>query len=134
MKKFLGILLIFVAFCVSGCDKEKSYIIFNKQPFTQENVLNGDYLFREGDRVYYLITFPKPVVTRKIFVQVYKRDNDFGQYGYQLMYGKHIKLKDENESYYTDYFVLHGKGVYEFKVYSGDEPTKELTSNIVQVR
>lgn len=133
MRKFFVILLLFISVFAAGC-KEKSYIVFNRESITPENVLDGAYVFQPGERVYYLITLPKPVVTRQLYVQVFKRDNDEMRYGYKLIYGKTVHLKDEQQYYYTDYFVFNEKGLYEFKVYSKDEPTKELTSNIVQVR
>ncbi len=133
MKKYFALLLLFITLFASGC-KEKSYIVFNREPITQENVLNASYVFARGERVYYVITLPEPVLTRQLFIQVYKRDNKEMRYGYKLVYGKTVKLKDEQESYYTDYYVFNETGLYEFKVYSKDDPTKELTSNIMQVR
>lgn len=133
MKKFFTILLFFIAIFACGC-QDKSYIVFNRSEITPENALDGAYLFEKGEKVYYLVTFPKPVVTRQIYIQVFKRDNEQMRYGYQLIYGKRIKLKDEQQFYYTDYFVFGEKGLYEFKVYTGDNPTKELTSNIVQIK
>ena len=38
-----------------------------------------------------------------------------------------IRLKDEEEKYYTDYFVISEKGVYIMKVYSKDNPRVPLT-------
>ena len=133
MKKWFLILLIFISVVSTGC-KEKSYIVFNREPITPENVLDVDYSFKTGERVYYLITLPEPVLTRQLYVQVFKRDHDAMRYGYKLIYGKTVKLKDEQQYDYTDYFVLNEAGLYEFKVYSKDEPTKELTSNIVHVK
>lgn len=133
MRKFFVILLLFISVFAAGC-KDKSYIVFNREAITPENVLDGTYVFQPGERVYYLVTLPKPVVTRQLYIQVFKRDNDEMRYGYKLIYGKTVHLKDEQQYYYTDYFVFNEKGLYEFKVYSKDEPTKELTSNIVQVR
>lgn len=133
MKKYFVILLLFIAFLACGC-QDKSYIVFNHYEITPENVMEGSYVFKPGEKIYYLVTFPKPVVTRQIYVQVFKRDNSEMRYGYKLVYGKNIRLKDEQQFYYTDYFVFNEKGLYEFKVYTKDNPTKELTSNIVQVR
>lgn len=134
MKKWLAIVLLFVTIFVSGCNKEKSYIVFNKEMITPENILNASYVFEKGERVYYVVTLPEYVVTRQLLIQVYKRDNKEMRYGYKLVYGKNIKLSDEQQNYYTDYFVFNETGLYEFKVYSKDNPTKELTSNIMQVR
>ncbi len=133
MKKWFLILLLFISMVSSGC-KDKSYIVFNREAITPENVLDANYLFKTGDRVYYLITLPEPVITRQLYVQVFKRDNKEMRYGYKLIYGKTVHLKDEQQYYYTDYFVFNNAGLYEFKVYSKDNPTKELTSNIVQVK
>ena len=133
MKKFLVILLFCTSILLSGCS-DKSYIVFNHEAITPENVLAADYVFHPGERIYYLVTLPKPVVTRQLYIQVFKRDNKEMRYGYKLIYGKTVKLKDEQQYYYTDYFVFNETGLYEFKIYSKDEPTKELTSNIVQVR
>lgn len=133
MKKFFVILLLFISVLAAGC-RDKSYIVFNHEAITPENVLEGAYVFQPGERVYYLVTLPKPVVTRQLYVQVFKRDNSEMRYGYKLVYGKNVHLKDEQQYYYTDYFVFNEKGLYEFKVYTKDEPTKELTSNIMQVR
>ena len=81
MKKWFLILLFFITIVSTGC-KEKSYIVFNREPITPENVLDVDYSFKTGERVYYLITLPEPVLTRQLYVQVFKRDNDEMRYGY----------------------------------------------------
>lgn len=131
-KKFLFVLLL-ISLLGAGC-QDKSYIVFNREAITPENVLDADYVFKTGERVHYLVTLPKPVVTRQLYIQVFKRDNKEMRYGYKLVYGKTVKLKDEQQNYYTDYFVFNETGLYEFKVYSKDNPTKELTSNIMQVK
>jgi len=121
-------------FLAVGCS-EKSYVIFNKQPITRENLLNGSYLFEKGERVYYIVTLPPDkVLTKQILIQVYKRDNKEMRYGYKLIYGKKVFLNEDEQYYYTDYYVFADSGLYEFKIYSADNPTKELTSNIVQVK
>jgi len=134
IKKFLLICSVLVLFFATGCS-EQAYIVFNKQPITRENVLDGCYLFEKGERVYYVVTLPPDkVLTKKILLQVYKRDNKEMRYGYKLIYGKNIFLNEGEQYYYTDYYVFADSGLYEFKVYSADNPTKELTSNIVQIK
>lgn len=133
MKKFLTI-FIFIMLFATGCS-EKAYIVFNTQPITRENILNGSYLFKKGERVYYVITLPpEKVLTKKILIQVYKRGSRDMRYGYKLVYGKKVFLNEDEQYYYTDYYVFAEGGLYEFKVYSADNPTKELTSNIVQIK
>lgn len=134
MKKLFAVIFLFTMFFTAGCS-EKSYVIFNKQPITRENLLNGSYLFEKGERVYYIVTLPPDkVLTKQILIQVYKRDNKEMRYGYKLIYGKKVFLNEDEQYYYTDYYVFADSGLYEFKIYSADNPTKELTSNIVQVK
>ncbi len=118
-----GILL----FSVAGCGKDEPGILFNKNPITKENVLDNSLNFERGNRIYYLILMPKKVRSRFLFVQLMKVGSA-DRLGYKLYWGKDIRLKDEEINYYTDYFVLNEKGTYVMKVYSKDNPTKELTS------
>lgn len=134
MKKLIAPIIIFTTLLATGCS-EKAYVIFNKQPITRENLLNGSYLFEKGERVYYVVTLPpEKAITKQIFIQVYKRDNKEMRYGYKLIYGKKVYLNEDEQYYYTDYYVFPDSGLYEFKIYSADNPTKELTSNIVQIK
>ena len=134
MKNFLVFIFISTIFLATGCS-EKAYVIFNKQPITRENLLNNSYLFEKGERVYYIVTLPpEKVLTKQILIQVYKRDNKEMQYGYKLVYGKRVFLNEDEQYYYTDYYVFADSGLYEFKIYSADNPTKELASNIVNVQ
>ncbi len=133
MKNGLLFVLLLISLLGGGC-QDKSYIVFNREEITPENVLDADYVFSRGERVYYVVSLPKPIVTRQLYIQVFKRDNKEMRYGYKLIYGKTVHLKDEQQYYFTDYFVFNETGLYEFKVYSKDNPTKELTSNILQVR
>lgn len=134
MKKIFLIFSLFMLLFTTGCS-EQAYIVFNKQPITRENILNGCYLFEKGERVYYVVTLPpKRVLTKKILIQVYKRDNKEMRYGYKLVYGKNVFLTEGEQYYYMDYYVFADSGLYEFKAYSADNPTKELASNIVHIR
>ncbi|MBO7671950.1 hypothetical protein J6S88_00920 [bacterium] len=133
MKKLLLIFSLLVLLFTTGCS-EQAYIVFNKQPITRENILNASYLFAKGERVYYIVTIPpKKAITKKLLIQVYKRDNKEMRYGYKLVYGKNVFLNEDEQYYYTDYYVFADSGLYEFKAYSADNPTKELASNIVYV-
>ena len=136
MKKFLifAISIILTMF-TCACNSEQSLILFNKHPFTPETITSGGNIFKPGDRVYYLITLPKPVETRKLFIQVVK----IGGYkderlGYDLVWAKRVKLKDEQIYYFTDYVVFNQTGAYLMKVYSRDNPTKILTSSQFYVK
>ena len=121
MKKLLSILMIL--FCV-GCSQDRAGILFNHQPITQDNIYNYSRYFPVGSKIYYVILMPKKVESRYIDILIIKKDNDYGQYGYDLIQTRNIRLKDEEVNYFTDYCVLNQKGTYVMQVYSKDNPHK----------
>lgn len=136
MKKFLVfVITIIITVFTCACNREQSHILFNKHPFTSETITSTDNIFSPGDRVYYLITLPEPVVSKKLLIHVVKVGGDKDErLGYDLVWSKRVKLKDEQIYYYTDYVVFNQKGVYLMKVYSRDNPTKILTSSQFYVK
>lgn len=128
MKKIIA-LIVFVLFLFTGCTQEQAGILFNRQPITEKNIYNHSKAFPVGSRIYYIILMPKKVESRYLYIQVVKKDNDYGQLGYNLIWTRNIRLKDEEVNYFTDYFVINQKGYYVMKVYSKDNPHKMLTTN-----
>lgn len=132
MKNFVVfIITIIMTVFTCGCDNEQSLILFNKYRFTPEtiNSSGNTNIFAPGERINYLITLPKPVESKFLRIQIVKVGGDKDErLGYDLVWGKKVKLRDENVHYYTDYVVLTGKGTYIMKVYSRDNPSKILTS------
>ena len=113
MKKLILIFTILLTmFASSACTADKASILFNKYPITEKN--------------YYVVLMPKKVESRYLYIQIIKKDNNYGQYGYKLQQTFNIRLKDEEVNYYTDYFVLNEKGFYIMKVFSKDRPQKVL--------
>ena len=132
MKKFVlfFITLVTVVF-VCGCDEEKAYILFNKHPINSETIYSSSNtnVFQPDERIYYLVTLPKQSESKLLLIQVFKIGGDKDErYGYDLVWGKRVKLRDEQHYYYTDYIVMSQKGAYVMKVYSRDNPTKTLTT------
>lgn len=109
----------------SACS-DRAGILFNQNPITEKNVLDNSSVFYSGRRIYYLILLPKKVHSRYLYIQVVKKDNDYGRLGYTLYWTKNIRLKDEEVNYFTDYFVIGEEGYYIMQVYSKDNPTKKL--------
>lgn len=138
MKKYLILIItVFMTLFTCACNKEQANILFNKYKFSAEtiNSAGNTNVFRPGERIYYLITLPKPVQSKLLLIQVVKIDGDKDErLGYDLVWGKTVKLRDEQVYYYTDYIVLNEKGVYAMKVYSRDNPTKILTSSNFYVK
>ena len=122
---------------VCGCDEQKSYILFNKRPITADTITSESNInvFKPNERIYFLVTLPKPVEHKSLLIQVIKVGGDTDErLGYDLVWGKRIKLRDENVHYYTDYLVFNQTGAYIMKVYSRDNPTEILTTGNFYVR
>ncbi len=141
MKKFITfIFTVFLAVFTCACDNEQSQILFNEHPFNAETITSGTNIFKPGERVYYLITLPNPVQSKRLFIQVVKTGGKTmsgapaDRLGYELVWGKRVKLKDEQIYYFTDYVVFNDAGTYIMKVYSRDNPTKILTSSQFYVK
>ena len=127
-KFFLFGTAIFMTIFTCACDNEKAQILFNNHPITKETVATTTNVFKPANRIYYLVTLPKPVESKKLFIQIFKVGGDKDErYGYDLVWAKHVKLKDEQIYYFTDYVVFNQTGTYIMKVYSKDNPTKILT-------
>lgn len=127
MKKLILIFTILLTmFASSACTTDKASILFNKYPITEKNIYDYSKSFLIGRRIYYVVLMPKKVESRYLYIQIIKKDNNYGQYGYKLQQTFNIRLKDEEVNYYTDYFVLNEKGFYIMKVFSKDRPQKVL--------
>ena len=135
MKKlFLILSALLICILVSACDKEKeAYILFNKIPFTPETMLQTTNVFHPGDRIYYLVTTPNTVQTKRLLIQIKKLGKE-ERLGYETVWSKQVKVRDEQVYYYTNYVVLNEKGAYVMQAYSKDEPTKLLSSNNFYIR
>lgn len=123
--------MIIICVFACACDNEKSVILFNKLPITSETISSksNTNIFKPDERIYYLVTLPKPVEKKLLLIQIFKLGGDIDErLGYELVWGKRVKLKDEQLYYYTDYVVLNKSGNYVMKVYSQDNPTQILTT------
>lgn len=129
MKKFFTvILLLFISAFSTGCSDKESYVLFNKYPFDSDTMKLTTNVFQHGERIYYLVVTPKQVNSQRLLVQVVKIGKE-GRLGYDLVWGKQVKMRDEQIYYYTDYIVLNEAGTYEMRVHSKDLPPKLITAN-----
>ena len=128
MKRLICSLLFLLLF-TTACDKDKPAILFNRHPISEKNIYDYSKSFIAGTRIYYVILIPKKVESRYIYIQVIKKDNDYGRFGYNLEWTKTVRLKDEEVNFFTDYLVLNQKGYYIMKVFSKDNPQKVLAMN-----
>ena len=130
----LFVTLVCLSIFISGCStSDKPSIIFNQRPITTQNVMDMSSVFQVGTRIYYLILMPKIQNSRIIDIKIIKLGK--AEYlGYSLYMTRTVRLKDEEQKYYTDYFVINEKGTYIMKVFSKDAPSKVLTQAEFYVR
>lgn len=128
MKKLI-LFCITLLFITTACTVDRASILFNRNPITKENIYDYSKAFPINSRIYYVVLMPKKVESRYLYIQVIKKDNEYGSLGYNLIWTKNIRLKDEEINYYTDYLVLNEKGYYIMKVYSKDNPQKVLAAS-----
>ena len=127
-----AILLIFMT---SACnDEDKPAILFNKNRITVDNVFDYSHVFAPNQRIYYLILLPKKIETKKIEIQIIKKDNEYERLGYTLYWNHPAVLKEDQMYYYDDYVVISETGAYVMQVYSKDNPTKRLCTAPFWVR
>lgn len=126
MKKFLLLSLsLFIFLGLTACTPKAS-ILFNRHPITKNNVMDYSSVFQKGTRIYYLILMPEKQYSRYLNIQIIKKGS--AEYlGYSLYMTRSVRLKDEEEKYFTDYIVINESGNYIMKVYSKDKPTVPLT-------
>lgn len=135
MKKLIYLFsIVLILVTASACTRDKAGILFNKQPITEKNIYDYSTIFPRGSRIYYVILMPQKVESRYMYIQVVKKDNDYGRLGYKLVQTRNIRLKDEEVHYFTDYLVLNESGYYFMKVYSKDKPQKVLAAAEFYVR
>lgn len=138
MKKFITLIItVFLTMFTCACDNEEAVILFNKHKITPDTIVSqsNTNVFKPHERIYYLITLPEVVQSKLLLIQVVKVGGGADErLGYDLVWGKRVKLRDEQAHYYTDYVVLNGTGAYVMKVYSRDNPTKILTTGNFYVR
>ncbi len=129
MKKLILIFTtLILLLTTTACNSDRASILFNKHPISEKNIYDYSVIFPRNTRIYYVILMPEKVESRYLYIQVIKKDNDYGRLGYNLVWTRDIRLKDEEINYYTDYFVLNEKGYYLMKVFSKDNPHKSLAS------
>ncbi len=126
MKKLISLFVVVMLIFVTTACTQKASILFNQRPITKENVTDYTSVFAAGQRVYYLILMPEIQRSKILNIQIIKKGSK-DYLGYSLYITRTVRLKNEEEKYYTDYFVINDKGSYIMKVYSKDNPTQVLT-------
>jgi len=120
MKKFL-ILICLLLLPMSGCDKERSVILFSSGAITPENfsVEKCRNTFQVGQRIDFILYHPKPLTNSIIRLQVLKLESNGFASGYSIAYARDIEI-DTRMNYATDSFYLYKEGDYVLRIFSTD--------------
>lgn len=122
IKKFFLILILFcTCIFISSCSsKNKSLILFNHRPITQQNLLQNSTIFKTDERIYYIYLTKRNIETEdiriKIFIRNEKANNGYGD----MVYSNTFRIKKGEVNYFTDYLVFHKPGTYIMHVYRMD--------------
>lgn len=129
----MTIILIVFSLMLSGC-KEKSLLLFNKNPITKENMLRNSNEFTTGKRIYYLFITQEPLKTDSVRIRVFKRDEKADYPITEVVYSNDFRLSKAQVYYYTDYVIINKAGYYCMYVYSTDNLSRFLTRSDFQVK
>jgi hypothetical protein len=124
-KKSCYILIIILCFCTilfTGCDKDKSFILFTSGEITPENFSMDrcKKAFKIGERIDFLLYNPKPLKHNVIRLQVLKVNFVEPSFNYSIAYGRDINI-DISLNYATDHFYLYDRGYYMLRIYSPED-------------
>ena len=134
MKKTILFLLFFIVLLFTcACDSEKVQVFYNKHPFSTETIVNNSNVFKPNERIYYLVTLPKKIYTQRLYIKIMKMGAN-ERLGYETVWARQVKMRDEMFHYYTDYIVFRETGAYVMQVYSKDNPTKLLANSLFYIR
>lgn len=133
-KRFFSFVLIcFLTLTLSGC-KEKSLLIFNKNPITKENMLRNSNEFTTGKRIYYLFLTQEPLKADSVRIRIFKRDEKADFPVTEVIYSNDFRLSKAQVYYYTDYVIINKAGYYCMYVYATDNLSRFLTRSDFQVK
>lgn len=116
-KTFLLFILAF-SLLLTGCDKPKTMILFNRNPITKENFLNNSTEFPTGTKIYYLFITEKTLNTNIIRIRILKRDEKAGNQPTKIVYSNDFRMFKDQLYYYNDYIVINDAGNYCMLIYS----------------
>ena len=135
MKRLILVVLsLFLVVMTTACGREKAGILFNQHKITVDNAFDNTAVFAPNQRIYYLVFIPKKIATKRIEIQIIKKDNKEERLGYKLYWSRTASMTADQIYYYTDYVVLSEPGAYVMQVYSKDNPTKRLCMAPLWVR
>ncbi len=127
MKKlFFAIITCF--FLITGCDREEDAVILlsdhkiDPSNFTHENRYP---VFKQRQRIYYILASKEAIEDTKLRLQVIKLDMKYPYYAIEVAYGTNIN-RGKEKYYVTDYFVLHKAGNYVIRIFGFSDLQKPI--------
>lgn len=133
-KRFFNLFLILCSlFVFCACNKNAPIILFNKNPITNETLLNNSTQFIKGKKFYYIFITQKPLKVNSIRVRVMKREEKANMSLSKLVYSNDFRLAKDNIYYYSDYLVMNEPGYYCMMIYAANALNQPLAIADFQV-
>ena len=123
MKKFLTVLILVFAVFLGGCDRERPAIFFSSHPI-DKNTFNPDQVsnknFWVGQKIYFLVYYPKGFPTNSIRLQVITKKDDVKFYGIDIVQVRDVHVK-QGSMIYRGSFCLYKNSLHYLRVFSPDD-------------
>jgi hypothetical protein len=116
------ILFTIIVILLSGCDKEKAFILLSSKPISAEtfNPVGRESVFVAGNKVYFVLYNPKPFTSPILRVQILRWDRTIAPpYGLTVEQGRDFEV-DTTQNYAINSFCLYREGSYRLRVFSKD--------------
>lgn len=121
-KKFLTVFFCIILLTISsGCNKQKSIILFNTEPISKQNLFNNSTHFPAGQRIYYIFISKKPIIGDILRVQVTKFGDMDSKTWSEIVYANDFKRDKDQYYYYTNYVVINKKGRFLMQIFATDK-------------
>ena len=136
MKKILTVFFLIFTIFLEGCSKEQPAILFSSNPI-DKNTFSNDYTsnknFRVGQKIYFLIYYPKGFPTNSIRLQIITKKDDIKFYGIDIVQVRDIYVK-QGDIIYLGSFCLYKNSLHYLRVFSSNDWNVPLIQDWFWVR
>jgi len=109
-------------FSTTGCTKNRTILLFNHHPITENNITDNSREFQTGEKIHYIFITGKKLKSNIIQVKVMKMEEKWNYAPTKLAFANRYKMTKDQMFYYTDYVVFHEEGYYSMYIFSDELP------------
>lgn len=122
MKRVFLAIIIPLVLLTSCVFKKDAVILLGPEPIEPGNLqfIDKKPVFKQRQRIYYILISQKPIENPKLRLQVLKIDRKAPYFKLEPAYCIDLP-RGAQEHYVADYFALHGAGTYIIRIFSFDD-------------